>query len=318
MELHIHTRMNNKLFSSVFIGTSLSALALGIASPASAFVITNTSGSWDNATLSGGSLVGSSGVAASVGNDVIFRNDGNDSQVRWGDSVEGYGAVWDFSWNSYYAGYETYYGEYYSWHEGGWVEDYYHYEYFSDYEKKSGLGFTGVSDLNVTEGQTFQVGNLTHFNQTIWGNGKDATSAEFSLDLDFGDFGIGTQTFDFTFSVDETDNHAEVCPYLTTGDGGCSDRITWDWAIDESSSFMHEGQEYTLELVGFSEQVAASSIVNEFISQEKRDNSAGLFAKLVTVDRTKDIPEPASLLGLAGLGLFFLQSGKKRVSQLLD
>ncbi|MEO0648608.1 MAG: choice-of-anchor K domain-containing protein, partial [Cyanobacteria bacterium J06650_10] len=109
-----------------------------------------------------------------------------------------------------------------------------------------------------------------------------------------------------------TDNHAAICEYQTDAGKGCADKITWDWSIDESSSFMYEGEEYTLELVGFSEQVAASSIVNEFISQENGDNSAGIFARLVTVDSTKDIPEPASLLGLAGLALFVAQSRKKR------
>ena len=81
---------------------------------------------------------------------------------------------------------------------------------------------------------------------------------------------------------------------------------------------MHEGQEYTLELVGFAEQVAAqSNIVNEFISQEGGDNSAGLFARLVAINGAEEIPEPASLLGLLGLGLFVAHSRKKRVSQLI-
>lgn len=303
--------MKRNFFSSTVIGTSLVAATVGIASPASAFVITNTSGTWDNATLSNGSLVGSAGDATNSINEVIFRNDGNDAQVRWGDSVHAHKTTWAFNWNDYSAGHLANHGWYAD--NNQWNYGWHNYDYVSEYTQKSGLGFTGVDDLNVDVGQIFQVGDLTHFNQTIWTNGKDATSAEFSLDLDFGDYGIGNQTFDFAFSVDETVNNAEVCEYQTDAGKGCADRITWDWSIDESSSFMHDGQEYTLELVGFSEQVAAASIVNEFVSQEGRDNSAGLFARLVTIDRTQDIPEPTSLLGLAGLGLFFARARKKQV-----
>ncbi|MEL6262043.1 MAG: choice-of-anchor K domain-containing protein [Cyanobacteria bacterium J06631_12] len=150
------------------------------------------------------------------------------------------------------------------------------------------------------------------FNDVAFG-----TSAEITLDLDFGNSEIGAQSFNFAFSIDETVNDQTVCPYQTDTGKGCSDQITWDFSIDESSSFMFQGEEYTLELVGFSEQVAASTIVNEFTSQEKANNFAGLFARIVQVDTSGEIPEPASLLGLAGLGLFVACFRKKRISQLI-
>ena len=195
------------------------------------------------------------------------------------------------------------------------VQGWYNYDYVSRYEDKSGLGFEGVSNLSISAGEIFNIGSLTHFNQTIWLNGKDAVSTDFSLDLNFSDPNIGDQTFNFAFSIDETLNSAAVCEYQTDAGKGCSDKITWDWSIDESSSFMYNGEEYTLELMGFSERVAAASIVNEFISQEDGNNSAGLFARLIAVDDSKDIPEPASLLGLLGLSLFVVQSRQQRNSQ---
>lgn len=305
--------MKASVFSSTLIGTSIVAATLGTAAnPVEAFVITNTAGSWDNALLSSGTVVGSNGESVAPRNDIIFQENNNDSQVRWGDSVNGHTETWAFNWDDYYAGHSYAHG-WYTNTRGRWVEGYYNYEYVSNYEDKSGLGFKGVSNLSIAAGDIFNIGSLTHFNQTIWGNGKDAVSADFSLDLDFGDFGIGTQTFDFTFLIDETLNSAEVCEYQTDAGKGCADKITWDWSIDESSSFMFEGDKYTLELVGFSEQVAAASITNKFISQENGDNSAGLFARLVKIDTTQDIPEPASLLGLAGLGLF-VSLGRKRHS----
>ena len=306
------TVFSSTIFSSIALSTSVIASTLGAtANTAEAFVITNTSGHWDNAQLSNGYLIGSDGYDARPWNNVIFQENGNDSQVRWGNSVNGSWEKWAYNSADANAGHKYKKGRYTNAH-GQEVWGWYHYDYVSQYEDKSGLGFEGVSDLFIGAGDIFQVGSLTHFNQTIWLDGYDATSAEFSLDLDFANSTLGTQTFDFTFSIEETDNHAAVCAYQTDAGKGCSDRITWDWSIDQSSSFTHEGEEYTLELVGFSEQVAASSIVNEFISQEGGNNSAGIFARLVTVDSTKDIPEPASLLGLAGLALFVTNSRKKR------
>ncbi|MFK8182056.1 MAG: THxN family PEP-CTERM protein [Phormidesmis sp.] len=308
--------MKPNFLSLTLIGTSIAATSLGMANPAAAFVIANTKGSWDNAKISSGYTIGSDGYAAGPWNDVIFQETGNDTQLRWGDSIYGSNETWAYNWSDRQAGHNYDYG-WYTDHNGHWVEGWHHYDYVSPYEKKSGLGFEGVSNLSIDVGDIFNVGSLTHFNQTIWLNGKDVTSADFSIELDFGENTIGTQAFDFTMRVDETDNSQAVCPYQTIG-YGCSDKITWDFAIDQQSSFMYEDEEYTLELMGFSDQVAASSIVNEFISNEKADNSANLFARLVKIDRTQDIPEPASIFGLAGLGLFALTSRKKRVSQLLS
>ena len=310
--------MKPNFLSLVLTGTGLAATTLfAVAKPANAFGISNTSGNWDNVTLTDGYVIGSDGYAAADWNAVEFLDVGDESQVRWGDASHGEEVTtkWKFDSYSYNYDWGTYTNAY-----GEEVEGWYNYytEVVSTYENKSGLGFEGVDGLNIAVGDTFNVGSLTHFNQAIEGNLNVAKSAEFSLDLDFGDYGIGKQTFDFTFSVDETVNNTYGCAYQTDYGKGCSDQITWDWAIDESSSFMHEGQEYTLELVGFAEQVAAqSNIVNEFISQEGGDNSAGLFARLVAINGAEEIPEPASLLGLLGLGLFVAHSRKKRVSQLI-
>ena len=326
--------MMNKYVSTV-IGTGLVAATLSVtANPADAFVITNTSASWDNALLKDGLVVGSDGTAASDDNQVVFREVDGESQVRWGD------AYYCWSWNEKleietvaYTDYEWQedYGYYYNrrgylrygWHwdevavtktkevevdNGHWVAP------TADY--KSGLGFKGVSDLSLDVGEIFNIGTLTHFNQTIYTNNKIANSAELSLDLDFGQ-GIGSQTFDFVMSVDETvnnkghNNNGADCDYYTESGKGCSDKITWDFALDQDNSFTYNDEEYSLELGGFAESLASQNLVSHFISQEDGDNSASIFARLVKVDRTQDIPEPASLLGLASFGLFFVRSRKK-------
>lgn len=330
--------MKPSFFSSAFIGTSLVAVSLGAtANPAAAFSLANTGATWNNVTLSNGTVVGLGGEAANDTNNVVFRDVNGESQVRVGSAVNGW--TWQENWEQ-----ETYTEDIkerqwvskwrwnrrrrkwqdkgsYQWVKTGtetktrWVDNGWDVAPTDDF--KSGLGFSGVSDLNLDVGQIFNVGQLTHFNQTIWGDGTDATSASLSLDLDFSDTGLGTQTFDFDISIDETQNHGAPCAYETDEGKGCADRIAWDFSINQESAFAYEGEQYTLELVGFSEQVAASTIVNDFISQEQGDNSANLFARLVKVDTTQDIPEPASLLGLAGFGLFALQTRKKRASQLM-
>ncbi|MEL6469412.1 MAG: THxN family PEP-CTERM protein [Cyanobacteria bacterium J06623_4] len=327
--------MNNKSINTV-VGVGFMAVALSaIAKPADAFVITNTSATWDNVTLTDGTVVGSAGEAASADNYVVFRDVDGESQVRWGDAV--YGWSWEENWEL--TSYEVESGDWEwqsnwkrnrwgRWYDAGhwewvtttttveeWVDNGHWVAPTDDY--KSGLGFEGVDDLSLDVGEVFNIGSLTHYNQTIWNDVAFGTSAEITLDLDFGNSDIGAQSFNFAFSIDETVNDQAVCPYQTDAGKGCSDQITWDFSIDESNSFMFEGEEYTLELVGFSEQVAASTIVNEFTSQEKANNSAGLFARIVQVDTSEEIPEPASLLGLAGLGLFVARSRKKRISQLL-
>jgi len=322
---------SNFVFSAV-VGSGLIAASLGvIATPADAFSLVNTGGSWNSVTLENGTVVGLGGEAASNDNNVVFRDVDGESQVRVGSAAEGW--AWQENWEQESYEVEVEKWEWVSkrkwnrrkqrWQDKGryrwvtktetktrWVDNGQYIAPSDDF--KSGLGFDGVNDLQLDVGQVFSVGKLTHFNQTIWADGTEATDASLNLDLDFGNAGPGKQSFNFDFTIDETINSAEVCPYQTDAGKGCSDRITWDWSIDQSSAFDYEGDRYTLELVGFSQQVAASSIVNDFVSQEQGDNSANLFARLVKVDTTKDIPEPTSLLGLAGLGLFVAKAGKKR------
>jgi hypothetical protein len=323
---------------STLIGAGVVAVALGtVAQPANAFVIGNTSASWDNATLSNGTVVGSEGVAASDTNLVKFLDVGGQSQVRWGKAVNG---------GHYENKTETITKEVQvpktttvkvpTYDKKGKITGYTYKQvttYVTEtktetvttkvwvpptYENQSGLGFKGVSNLEFNTNQIFNVGALTHFNQTISLDGRDAKKADFSLNLDFGNT-IGAKQFDFSFAVDETlnntgnNNNGLACAYKTDAGKGCADKISWDFAINESNVFTtQDNKKYALKLVGFGSDLTGQSIVRDFISQEGGNNSANLFAKLIRVDETRDIPEPASLLGLAGLGLYFARSRKNR------
>ncbi|MEM9483382.1 MAG: choice-of-anchor K domain-containing protein [Cyanobacteria bacterium P01_F01_bin.116] len=294
--------------------------AMGSAAPGYAFTLTGTSAVFDNARLSNGTTVGRAATndkfetyEQSVinyannhdDNYVEFIDINGVSQVRWGDGVYsntnknfegGNKWNWDYGWYETQDGQKNY--------QKGWHRDY--------TAKKSGLGFAGVNNVTLQVGEVFNLGTLKHYNNTIWTDGRDATKADFSLKLDFGDTGIGQQQFDFALNVDETNNNASdhdggVCPYKTTGNG-CSDKITWDFAINSENKFEYEGEEYTLELVGFNDTANFDAgAVTDFISQEHGTSEAHLFARIVKLgdysDEPEQVPEPGLLMGLGALGL---------------
>ncbi|NEQ50228.1 MAG: PEP-CTERM sorting domain-containing protein [Leptolyngbya sp. SIO3F4] len=309
---------------------SLAAIISAVeVAPSYAFTLNSTSAIFDNAQLSNGTTVGRAATNSNFANyeqavvNYASNNDDNYvefieiagvSQVRWGDGVYS-------NTNKNFEG-----GSKYNWDRGWYAtvdsRKNYRYGWHKDYTaKKSGLGFSGVNNLTLNVGEVFNLGTLKHYNNTIWGDGRDAIKTDFSLKLDFGDTFIGQQQFDFALNIDETNNQASshaggVCPYETTGDG-CSDKITWDFAHNSSNSFEHNGDKYTLELVGFNDTPTFSTgTVNRFISQEGRTSEASLFARLVKLDdgsgERKQTPEPGAMLGLGAAGLLFSRTRRQQ------
>ncbi|MEL6128995.1 MAG: choice-of-anchor K domain-containing protein [Cyanobacteria bacterium J06627_3] len=305
--------------SNIRVALSLAAI-IGTIGPAPgyAFTLSGTSAVFDNAQLSNGTTVGRAAnnneitnyeqAAFSYNSDnyVEFFDYNGVNQVRWGDPVYDY---YSYS-KTQEAGHRKIsdYGSYRT--SSG-------YQYYGSHRdrtaQKSGLGFAGVSNIELEEGEIFNLGTLKHYNNTIWVDGRDATKTDFSLTLDFGNTGLGEQQFNFSLNVDETNNHASdhsggVCPYETTG-SGCSDKITWDFALDSESTFEFEGDEYTLELVGFNDTPNFDeSAVTDFISQENGTSEANIFARIVKLSDYSDVPaqvpEPGALIGLGALGLY--------------
>lgn len=306
--------------AALSIAVSLSAIT---AVPSYAFTLSGTSASFDNARLSNGITAGRAATnnnfanyeqAASSNSDdnyVEFIEINGVSQVRWGDGL--------FSNTS--RNFEG--GSTFTWDNGLYVDADNNFRNGShrDYTaQKSGLGFAGVNNVNLAVNEVFNIGTLRHYNNTIFGDGRDATKTDFSLKLDFGDIGIGQQNFDFALNIDETNNNASshaggVCPYETTGNG-CSDKITWDFALNSENSFEYEGEKFTLELVGFNDTPNfEAGAVDRFISQEGGTSEANLFARIVKVDgddpseESTAVPEPGILLALGSIGLYL---GKAR------
>ena len=301
------------------------------ATPGYAFTLTGTSASFDNARLTNGKTVGRAAASETFDNYeqaafshrsdnyVEFFDYNGVNQVRWGNPVydyystsktqeAGHRKIWDYGF------YKTSRGnEYYDWHRDRTAQ-------------KSGLGFAGTSNVNLDVDEIFNIGTLKHYNNTIWSDGRDATKADFSLNLNFGDTGLGQQTFNFALNVDETNNRASdhdggVCPYQTTG-SGCSDKITWDFALNAENSFEYEGEEYTLELVGFNDSPDFNEgAVEEFISQENGTSEASIFARIIKLgdysDEPAQVPEPGILLGLGSVAFFLRKTHQQREEKAL-
>ena len=181
----------------------------------------------------------------------------------------------------------------------------------SSWRHKSGLGFTSGSDADINVGQVFNIGKLRHFNNPIYSAYPIGTKVDFSLGMEFVDAGLASQSFDFVFNIDETPNNQRVCPYATDAGKGCSDSITWEHSIASNNTFAFEGEEYVLELVGFSSTPNSDTVLQQFISQETQTSEAYIFAQINKVDQPgggdpEKVPEPSAMVGVSLLGAFFV------------
>ncbi|MEO0539264.1 MAG: choice-of-anchor K domain-containing protein [Cyanobacteria bacterium P01_A01_bin.105] len=328
------------------IGVTAAFATGGLISSANAFTIGGTSAQFDDVLLKNGNLV----TSDSVYDKVEFLDDVNgtgENQVRWGSAVygtevttekevtewvdqghwaeEGY---WDWVNGRQDYGYWYKQGRRWRWKDIEWVDTSYEKTYTQQvtetvytYENKSGLGFAGVEALDISVGENFQIGTLKHFNETIWGDNLAGIKSGFELLLDLGDE-VGQTAFNFDLHIDETNNSAAahengVCPYETEPGKGCSDQITWEFALEETQTFTKDGDEYTLELVGFSpEAMDAANITNSFISQEDGTSEASLWAKIVKIEPPQEsVPEPTGLVGLGLLGAYVVKSRRRGQQQ---
>jgi hypothetical protein len=144
-------------------------------------------------------------------------------------------------------------------------------------------------DTNVNAGR-FLLGTLTHLNQPIfepW-----LTSIGLSVTVDILGGVPGTFTEVFTLFHSETPNDCGCAP-------NDNDIVTFS-AGTLNSSFALGGQDYTLRLLGFSDD-GGNTLLANFSSVEGGNNSTQLWAQIVATQ----VPEPGSLF-LLGAGLLSL------------
>ncbi|MGV8126963.1 MAG: choice-of-anchor K domain-containing protein, partial [Methanothrix sp.] len=170
------------------------------------------------------------------------------------------------------------------------------------HDLQSGFGFVGVKNASVIPCKRFEVGTFTHYNRPIYSLFEgtrifNMVNSTMNLKLTFSS-GISTitKTFTFVMELDETRNTDRFCPddceykdlegftcaacFDVSGSGGpCPDYV----AIPDASSSQIvtiNGESYILEIIGFKKS-EDDPILPYFITSERCDNSAKLYAKLV-------------------------------------
>jgi hypothetical protein len=173
---------------------------------------------------------------------------------------------------------------------------------------QSGLQFDGVDSTNFEIDQTFKVGTLTHFNNPA---PNPASGATLNIDLNLSDPALN-KTFGFNFGIDETTNK-EPCKYPSPDGNPCADKIFFPSSLP-SESFSFNGKNYTLQLVGFGSD--PNSLIPDFFSQERDQNSTSIWAKIVEDTRKSDptakTPEPFAIGGLGIVSVYLMMSRKKQ------
>jgi hypothetical protein len=151
---------------------------------------------------------------------------------------------------------------------------------------------------------TQTIGTFTHLNFPI-NQGTEVTSIKLSVKANVMVDGtnVGTRTFNYSFSgLDTVNTDAPCADGGKNGVGvninGCADRVTANW-LPTSEDFYIGTDIYTLNLLGFSMDLAGKNPFTAFWTAENQSNSAYLLANVAL---RSSIPEPTTL-PLIGLGL---------------
>ena len=177
---------------------------------------------------------------------------------------------------------------------------------------QSGYDFeTAATPLNIvlppTPSADFSLGDFTHHNNPITGTSLTSATLQIEAGVTVDGVDVGTRTFLFDFTHEETPNGADPCANgEPNGSGvnvnGCADIITVTTST-LSDSFLVGGVEYTLSITGFQATSGpdAGTIVSSFETVEEATNTAVILAN---ADLT-EVPEPITLL-MFGSGLLLL------------
>ena len=144
---------------------------------------------------------------------------------------------------------------------------------------KPGLRFDALSPPNaLTIGTPFALGTLTHLNfVTALDTLVDGAELTITMALALGD-NVELGPFVFEFDIEETSNFSNIsfCPTFQRTGKPCDDRINFPSAFPSSGFFTIDGEEFTLEILGFE---AGGETLASFITEERTASSAVLMAQ---------------------------------------
>jgi hypothetical protein len=160
---------------------------------------------------------------------------------------------------------------------------------------RSGYGFNGNNNVgSVAANVPFFLGRFTHYNRPITaddaltGIGLTVTLTGLKCDDDSDPAEGPTQSFDYTFTHEETPNNPAnnpggVCPYGDSTGNGCDDRVTVSQQPDTTFT-CPEGLR-TVQILGFFTNASChlsytGSPSTSFITGESQENPACLWARI--------------------------------------
>lgn len=179
--------------------------------------------------------------------------------------------------------------------------------------EQSGFKFDSAAPPSVIiETETnFLLGTFTHFNfPTTLGTFPNAVDLDVSLDIG------SIQNFKYTFNIDETPNGPFVtCPSFQVSNTPCDDRITFGSGFTDQT-FSIDGEEFTLQLAGFSSTANSLNPISSLVTEENRASTAFLFGRITTPinpgpGTPVSTPEPGALIGFSLLGLYWFNRRPK-------
>jgi hypothetical protein len=151
------------------------------------------------------------------------------------------------------------------------------------------LTFNGTSFKSDFD-SLFKIGDLTYFNGTV-PLYTNVENVPLNLRVSFKNPSQIEEVFDYNFNLVSTANDS---PNPEDNADFVSPRPA---AVNRS--FAYNGNEYTLELTGFSQDEGATS-AKEFRVLEGATTTAAIYGKITSVRRK--VPEPQVILGLCAMG----------------
>jgi len=180
--------------------------------------------------------------------------------------------------------------------------------------QQSGFRFDSATppSVNVETESNFLLGTLTHFN-FVTSLGTAINGANLDVSLDIGSI----QNFQYTFNLDETPNGFSLssCSSFQITNTPCDDRITFGSGFTDQTFFI-DGEEFTLQLAGFSSTADNLNPISSLVTEENRASTAFLFGRITTPvnpgpGTPVTTPEPGALIGFSMLGLYFFNRRAK-------
>ena len=150
------------------------------------------------------------------------------------------------------------------------------------FAEQSGFGFEGVSGASLpAEGTSFELGRITHYNSVTNGDLADYNplgSVGLTLELSGG----VDAALEYTITLDETVNDDDPCKFPEApNDPPCGERVTIAAQPLEPSIITIQGNQYTLEMLGFTDCDAPGTPTHVFYTHEMAADKACLYARFI-------------------------------------